>query len=284
MKGIMDKRVSSIIKEGVNLLEEAGVVNARSEATLLLRFIKKWQMHHLMMNMQETISQEDTEEFINLIKLRKNGYPLQYITGTQEFMGLAFEVNPNVLIPRYDTEVLVEAILSRDLPPKTRVVDVGTGSGAIAISLAKLKPEWEICAIDISEKALEVADKNSRKHNVRITFFQGDLLESIKKTNIRPDLIVSNPPYIPALEIDSLMKEVQFEPYLALQGGEDGLAVYRRLIPQAFSLLGRQGCLALEIGYNQGEAVSDLCKSEGFQQIEVIKDYQSHDRVVIGVK
>ena len=284
MKGIMDKRVSVIIEEGANLLEKAGVVNGRSEATLLLRYIKKWQLHQLLMNMQEAMPQEETEEFLKLVQVRKTGYPLQYITGIQEFMGLAFEVNPHVLIPRYDTEVLVEAALKKNLPPKARVVDVGTGSGAIAISLAKFKPQWEIYAVDISGEALEIAKKNSRKHDVRVIFLQGDLLEPIKNARIKPDLIISNPPYIPSGEIADLMREVQFEPYLALEGGEDGLDVYRRLIPQAYSCLDRQGCLALETGYAQGKAVRELCKSEGFQQVEIIKDYQNHDRVVTGVK
>ena len=280
----MGKIVNTIVKEGANLLEEAGVVNARSEAILLLRYIKKWQQYQLLMNLQETLSQDEIEEFLKLLQLRKTGYPLQYITKTQEFMGLEFEVNPHVLIPRYDTEVLVEAVLKKNLPSKAKVIDVGTGSGAIAISLAKFKPEWEIYAIDISRAALETAKKNSSKHNVNITFIQGDLLEPIEKAGIKPDLIVSNPPYIPLQNITDLMIEVQFEPHLALQGGSDGLDIYRRLIPQAYSCLETQGCITLEIGYDQGTAVKELCENKGFQQLEIIKDYQNHDRVVTGVK
>ena len=279
----MDKIVN-VVKEGANLLEKVGVVNARSEAALLLRYIKKWQPHQLLMNMQEILSQEEIEEFLKLVQLRKTGYPLQYITGTQEFMGLEFEVNPHVLIPRYDTEILVEAVLKKNLPSKAKVIDVGTGSGAIAISLAKFKLEWEIYAVDISEAALEIAKKNSNKHGVNVTFLQGDLLEPIARLGIKPNLIVSNPPYIPILEISDLMREVQFEPHLALQGGHDGLDVYRKLVPQAYSCLEKQGCFALEIGYNQGEAVKELCENKGFQQVEIIKDYQNHDRVVTSVK
>ena len=280
----MDKRVNVVVKEGANLLEKAGVVNARSEATLLLRYIKKWQLYQLLMNLQETLSQDEIEGFLKLIQLRKTGYPLQYITRTQEFMGLEFEVNPHVLIPRYDTEVLVEAVLKKKLSPKARVIGVGTGSGAIAISLAKSKRSWEIYAVDISEAALEVAKKNCSKHEVNITFFQGDLLEPIARAGIKPDLIVSNPPYIPIQEMGDLMKDVQFEPHLALQGGHDGLDVYRRLIPQAYSCLEEQGCFALEIGYAQGEAVKELCENKGFHKVEIIKDYQNHDRVVTGIK
>ena len=277
----MDKTVGVSIKEATNLLEEADIANARSEAALLLRYIKKWQTYQLLMNMQEPLTREESEEFLTMVRLRKTGYPLQYITKTQEFMGLEFEVNPHVLIPRYDTEILVEAVLKKDLPSNTRVVDVGTGSGAIAVSLAKLKESWEVYAVDISEAALEVAKKNSEKHDVNIAFLKGDLLEPIKKVGIKPGLIVSNPPYIPLQEINSLMKEVQFEPHLALQGGEDGLDVYRRLVPQAYECLDRQGYLIMEIGYDQGKAVSELCGNAGFRQIKIIKDYQNHDRVLI---
>jgi len=280
----MDKRISAIIQKGANLLEKAGVADARLEATLLLRYIKKWQLYQLLMNMQELLSHEEVEDFLKLVHLRETGYPLQYITGIKEFMGIELEVNPHVLIPRYDTETLVEAALKKKLPDKAKVVDVGTGSGAIAVSLAKFKPEWEIYAVDISEEALGIAKRNSNKHNTKVIFFQGDLLEPIKKAGIKPDLIVSNPPYIPLQEIGDLMKEVQFEPHLALQGGDDGLDVYRRLIPQAYSCLDKNGCLILEIGYNQGKEVSELCENEGFQQVEIIKDYQKHDRVVTCVK
>jgi len=280
----MDKRVSAIIQKGANLLEKAGVADAKFEATLLLRYMKKWQLYQLLMNTQESLSHEEIEDFLKLVQLRETGYPLQYITGIKEFMGMELEVSPHVLIPRYDTEVLVEAVLKKKLPDKAKVVDIGTGSGAIAVSLAKFKPEWEIYAVDISEAALEIARRNASKHNAKVVFFQGDLLEPIKKAGIKPDLVVSNPPYIPLQEIAGLMKEVQFEPHLALQGGEDGLDLYRRLIPQAYSCLNEQGYIALEMGYDQGQALKELCKSAGFQSVEIIKDYQSHDRVIMGTR
>lgn len=280
----MDTKISTLIKDGTQFLEASGVANARFEAILLLRFTLNWQQHHLLMDMQRELSETESEKFLELIKLRETGYPLQYITKNQNFMGLDINVNPCVLIPRYDTEVLIEHILKKDLPLDTVAVDVGTGSGAIAISLAKYRPKWNVYAIDISEKAIEVARGNCNKHQVSITFFQGDLLEPLTKTVIKPNLIVSNPPYIPSGEMKTLMKEVQFEPCLALEGGKDGLDVYRRLIPQAYSMLPRDGYICLEIGHNQSEHVSNICTEEGFRDIEIIKDYQKHDRVVIGIK
>ncbi|KUO51259.1 MAG: hypothetical protein APF76_17405 [Desulfitibacter sp. BRH_c19] len=280
----MDTKISNLINEGVKILEGSGVGNARFEATLLLGFTLKWQKHTMLMNMQEELLQTEAKRFFELIELRRTGYPLQYITETQDFMGLELNVNPCVLIPRYDTEVLVESILKKDLPPGTIAVDVGTGSGAIAVSLAKFRPAWDIYAIDISERAIEVAENNCNRHKVSITFLQGDLLEPLENIQLKPNLIVSNPPYIPSGEVETLMKEVQFEPGLALNGGQDGLDVYRRLIPQAYSILTKDGYIALEIGYDQSASVSSICTKEGFRDIEIIKDYQQHDRVVIGIK
>jgi len=280
----MDMRIYNLINEGVKILEESGVGNAKFEATLLFSFTLKWQKHTLLMNMQKELLHTEAKRFFELIELRRTGYPLQYITETQDFMGLELNVNPCVLIPRFDTEVLVESILKKDLPPGTIAVDVGTGSGAIAVSLATFRPTWDIYAIDISEKAIEVAESNCNKHNVSITFLQGDLLEPLESIQLRPNLIVSNPPYIPSGEVETLMKEVQFEPSQALNGGEDGLDVYRRLIPQAYSILTKDGYIALEIGYDQSGSVSEICTKEGFKDIEIIKDYQKHNRVIIGKK
>ncbi len=280
----MDITVQEAIKKGSNILEEAGVVNAKFEATLLLRWILKWEKHELIINSQKKLTSKEVENYLQQIKLRAKGYPLQYITEEQEFMGFKFRVTPDVLIPRYDTEILVETALKLDIPENAVVIDVGTGSGIIPISLYKFRPTWRLFAIDISDAALNIAAENCQRLNAKVSFLKGDLLQPVLTAGIKPDLIISNPPYIPSIEMKNLMKEVQHEPELALNGGIDGLDFYRKIIPQAHSILTKKGYMLLEIGYNQGKDVVQLCKDAGFNGIEIIKDYQNHDRVVVANK
>ena len=220
------------------------------------------------------------------------GKPVSYITGMKEFMGLEFAVNEAVLIPRPETELLVEEAvkeleaISREAEAVPRVLDLCTGSGAIAVSIRHFVPQAEVTATDLSEEALKVARENAERLTAGgIRFLQGDLFEAFSNLQAPGselfNLIVSNPPYIPAKVIDGLMPDVKdFEPRLALDGGTDGLDIYRRLIPQAAEHLAPGGVLLLEIGFDQGETVPDLCRQAGLGNIAVLKDLAGLDRVV----
>jgi release factor glutamine methyltransferase len=223
-------------------------------------------------------------EFRALIERRQNGEPIQYITGETEFYGLPFRVTPDVLIPRPETEHLVEKALELaggfDRP---RIVDVGVGSGAIAVALAYKLPEARMTALDISPAALEVASGNAERNGVldRIRLLQSDLLTSV--ADERFEMVVSNPPYVPSTDRDSLSVEVrEHEPALALFAGEDGLDIYRRLIPAAFAVLEAGGFLLMEIGYGQSVAVGAQLQEAGFERIEFVPDLQGIPRVACG--
>lgn len=220
-------------------------------------------------------------EFRALIKRRRQGEPIQYITGETEFYGLPFRVTPDVLIPRPETEHLVEKVLERAAGfENPRIVDVGAGSGAIAVTLAHRLPHAEVTAIDLSVPALAVARQNAEINGVagRIRFLSGDLLAPVAEE--RFEIIVSNPPYVPGSDRASLAVEVRdFEPALALFAGDDGLDVYRRLIPAAFAVLTPGGFVALEIGYGQSSAIALLLTGVGFQQVEFAPDLQGIPRV-----
>jgi len=229
---------------------------------------------------------EKIEAFHEALDSYARGIPVQYITGLAEFMGFEFDVNSSVLIPRPETEILVERILTlieREGIEKPRILDLGTGSGAIAVSLTKLSPSCRIMASDVSEEALDVARGNSAANGVveGIEFVNSDLFKGIPAKG-RFDIIVSNPPYIPSEDYDSLPLEVKSEPRLALDGGPKGLDFYARIIPEAAGRLRRGGFLALEIGFGQSEAVKGIISGCGsYSHVEVIKDYNDIDRIVI---
>jgi release factor glutamine methyltransferase len=280
----MESKVYQVINKAAGVLSEAGVVKAKFEATLLLLWLLNWTKQDLIINSQKNLLEKQINEYEKYIQLRTTGYPLQYITGYQEFMDFKFKVTPDVLIPRYDTEILIDSVLKLDLPENTVAADVGTGSGIIAVTLKKYRPAWKVYAVDISEAALNVAQENAHNLGADVCFLKGDLLIPLEEMEIKPNLIVSNPPYIPEKELTELMKEVQYEPKLALSGGEDGLKFYNKIIPKAYLLLNQGGYIALEIGYNQGCQVCDICKIAGFTNITIQKDYQGYDRVVIARK
>ena len=221
---------------------------------------------------------EEIEQKINRLK---NGEPLQYILGKTEFMSLEFEVNPSVLIPRADTELLVEAVIER-MPQASQIMDIGCGSGCIGISLAHYMGA-SVTMVDISRDALKTAEKNAEKNDVlnKLTFINCDILKEIP--DILVDCVVSNPPYIREDVIKTLDKNVRdFEPYIALSGGIDGLMFYRRIAE--FAPLKSGGLLAFEIGYDQGKAVSDILKENGYERIEILQDIENRDRTVLGYK
>jgi release factor glutamine methyltransferase len=252
----------------------------RDTETLLLHLVGKnraWLMAHL----DEDFAGCTAIRFASLLDRRFRGEPIQYIVGEAEFFGLPFKVTPDVLIPRPETEHLVEkAIELGRLRAAPRIVDVCTGSGAIAVALAHALPTAGITATDLSEAALTIACENAKLNGVepRIRFLQGDLLAPV--AGERFDLVVANPPYVPTIERDSMAVEVRdHEPALALFAGVDGLDIYRRLISAAPSALVPGGFIALEIGYGQAPAVEGLLAAAGFRQIEFLPDLQNIPRV-----
>jgi release factor glutamine methyltransferase len=222
--------------------------------------------------------------FASLLERRFAGEPIQYITGEAEFFGLPFRVTRDVLIPRPETEHLVEKVIALAAGfPALRIVDVGAGSGAIAIALARSLPHAEIAAIDLSLAALEVARDNARLNGVadRVRFLEGDLLEPVQGESF--DLIISNPPYVPDSDRPTLSVEVrEYEPSLALFAGQDGLAIYRRLIPSAARVLRPSGFLVLEIGFGQATVVAELMRAARFDRVESAPDLQGIPRVLSG--
>lgn len=267
------------LQYGTKVLEEQGIEDASLDAWLLLEFVTGIQRGMYLLRKNEPITEVDWCSYQDKITIRRNHIPLQHITGEQEFMGLPFYVNEDVLIPRQDTEVLVEEVLKL-CRPDWKVLDVCTGSGCIAISLKKLAKEITMHALDISEPALLVAKRNAVRNQVDIQWMKSNLLEKIEGNY---DLIVSNPPYIKSSVIPELMIEVkEHEPILALDGKEDGLYFYREIIKNSKSHLKGGGFLCFEIGYDQGKEVSQLMEAEGFYEVTTIPDLTGLDRVVIG--
>ena len=236
----------------------------------------------LLTHAHDPISAENAQQISALVNRRAKGEPSAYLTGEKEFMGIPFFVGEGVLIPRPDTETLVEWVLSAYSDASPRVLDICTGSGCIAISIAHALPNATVTGYDISDTALAYAQKNNQRNGTQVVFVKRDILtESIDSEY---DLIVSNPPYIPHEEIARLMPDVKdFEPHLALDGGEDGLDFYPILAKKAKEALAPAGCLAVEIGFDQGNAVSAIFR-EFFPQVEVLQDLAGCDRVVIGKK
>ncbi len=264
---------------GEKTLSEAEVLDAKNDAWLLMAMACKVDHTFYYMHMDEEMAADWEEEFRTLIKKRSEHIPLQYITGEQEFMGLKFHVNSNVLIPRQDTETLVEEAL-KHIRPGMSVLDMCTGSGCVLISILKKASGVTGVGTDISKQALNVAKENARINEVSAVFERSDLFDNVMDTF---DVIVSNPPYIRSGEIPALMPEVaEFEPTIALDGKEDGLFFYRKIISKSREYLKPEGMLLFEIGYDQGQQVSEMMRFAGFAEVQVIKDLAGHDRVVFG--
>lgn len=280
-----------LLTEGTRALEHSGNPDAKQDAQQLLLVAFHLDMVHFLLNrMQELpdneISQSSVELYRSMIEKRRKRFPLQQILGCQEFMGLNFFVNKHVLIPRQDTETLVEQVLEEQKDKDIRLLDVCTGSGCIAISLAVKGGYASVTATDISEEALKVAQRNavSLECDARMRFFQGDLFAALPEKEDKFDVITSNPPYIPTAVIRTLEPEVrEHEPMLALDGTEDGLHYYRRIAAEAGRFLKKGGSIYLEIGHDQGEAVSVLMREAGFSDVRVLKDLPGKDRVVCAV-
>ena len=285
-----------LYKQGCERLARAGIEEAKLDARLLLEYVCGTNRNDLLVRGQEEVTPEKEEEYRCLLERRALRIPLQQLTGTQEFMGLSFEVNEHVLIPRQDTEILVEEVL-RELHDGMSVLDMCTGSGCILISLLYYTNGCRGVGVDISEEALAVAKQNAGRifrerkpslfadmgtdgESADITFVESDLFTKITE---KYDFIVSNPPYIRSDVIETLIPEVRvYEPRLALDGREDGLYFYRRIVEDSKAHLNRGGRLYFEIGYDQAEQVSGLMRQAGFEDIDVVKDFAGLDRVVYG--
>lgn len=267
------------VEFGTKCLTDAGVPDAALDAWYLLQMVCKIERSYYYVHGEEDITQDAQKEYEIAVQKRAEHIPLQYIIGEQEFMGLRFKVNSNVLIPRQDTETLVEQVL-KIVKPGMKVLDLCTGSGCVLISVLKNAPELTGMGSDISKTALLVAKENAKLHEVDAGWVRSDLFDNITETF---DVIMANPPYIPTGEILSLMPEVRdFEPENALDGGADGLDFYRKIAGQVKDYLNPGGYVYMEIGYDQGEAVSELMRNAGFTEVEVIKDLARNDRVVKG--
>lgn len=270
------------IVSGEKSLCEAGIADARNDAWLLLTMACKIDHTYYYMHIDEEMPEELQHEFEVLIKKRAERVPLQYITGEQEFMGMTFHVNSNVLIPRQDTETLVEEAL-KVVKPGMKVLDMCTGSGCVLISILKNVHGTGGYGYDISKQAINVAKENAKLNDVPAIFERSNLFEDVADETF--DVIVSNPPYIRSDEIPFLMPEVsEFEPHEALDGKEDGLFFYRKIIQESPDYLTDGGYLLFEIGYDQGWAVSSTMKEAGFEDVCVKKDLARNDRVVCGHK
>ena len=273
-----------ILSEGTQMLGNAGIDEAATDSWVLFEYVFQMNRTQYFMRSNDDVDELAAENFHKLIKRRAGHEPLQYITGRAYFMGLEFMVNPAVLIPRYDTEILVEETL-KHISEGCSILDVCTGSGCIAISLSRLGKNCRITGIDISKEALKVAESNkllNKSDNVLdgVTFAESDMFSNVTG---QYDIIVSNPPYIKSAEVDVLMPEVVgHEPRLALDGMEDGLHFYKILAGQSRSFLKENGLLIMEIGYDQAEDVSRLLENNNFTDITVIRDLAGHNRVVCG--
>lgn len=267
---------------GQEQLKNAQIDDADLDAWYLLEHVTGVTRAMYFMDMNRVLSGKEEERYRECVAIRVNHVPLQHITGVQEFMGLEFCVNEHVLVPRQDTEVLVESVLEV-LKPELRVLDMCTGSGCILISLLKLCGKQGVngIGVDISKEALQVACRNAENLDVKATFLHSDLFSEVQG---KYDLIVSNPPYIRTAVIEELKEEVKFhDPFIALDGKADGLYFYRRIVDESTNYLKKGGKLFFEIGHDQGEDVSSLMKEAGFVDVSVKKDLAGLDRVVFGV-
>lgn len=270
--------LEEVLKEGTERLRQASIEECALDAWYLMEYYFSMTRARYYMECKKEISEQQCIDYLSLIDQRATRLPLQHITHVREFYGLEFYVNEHVLIPRQETEVLVEEALN--YAEGKKVLDICTGSGCIILSIAKNVTLEKAVGVDISKDALEVANRNKRQLECQVEFLCSDLLEQVTG---KYDVIVSNPPYIASAEIDKLEPEVRLhEPMLALDGTEDGLEFYRRITKEAVSYLEEGGHLLYEIGYDQGEAVAMLMRQEGFKEVRVIQDLTGRDRVVTG--
>lgn len=275
-------RIEELLRFGKEKLEQNKIEDATIISKILMQYVLEIDRSQLIINKNNEVDSKKEKEYKMYIEEIVKGKPVQYITNKQEFMGLNFYIDENVLIPQPDTEILVEEVIKRaNKEKKLEILDICTGSGCIGISIAKNIENVKVTMLDISEKAIEVAKKNSMQNGIenKVTFIQSNMFEKIEG---KFDIIVSNPPYIKTNIIQILDRQVQNEPHIALDGGEDGLKFYKILISNAPKYLKENGKVFLEIGYDQKQEVEDLAKqSKMYKKIETIKDLSQNDRVII---
>ncbi len=275
-------KIEELLKYGKEKLEQQKVEDASIISRILMQYVLEIDRNKLIINKKDNVDINKEKEYKECIEKIVKGTPIQYITNNQEFMRLNFYVDENVLIPQPDTEILVEEVIkSIDIMGNIEILDMCTGSGCIGISLAKNIENTKVTLVDISKEAIEIAKKNAIQNGVenKVNFIQSDMFENVKG---KFDIIVSNPPYIRTDIIQTLDRQVQAEPYIALDGGEDGLDFYKVLINEAYKYLKKNGKIFLEIGYDQKKEVENLAKkSKHYKKIETIKDLSQNDRVII---
>jgi release factor glutamine methyltransferase len=277
-------KIKELLSWGERTLVEKGKESAKNDALILLSFLMNVNRAKLFMNYESEAPEFLVENYQRVIQERGSGIPLQHITGITEFMGLPFKVTPDVLIPRHETELLVEEAL-KIISPNTKVLELCTGSGCIALSILKLYDSVSVTAADISEGAVFVAKENAKHLGIpigtapgKVEFIMGDLFEPVKGTY---DLIIVNPPYIKSGDIKDLMPEVRdHDPMIALDGGPDGLCFYRRLLHEAKDYMNEEGYLLMEIGQDQAKDVLELAEAN-YTAIKVTQDYSNRDRIVL---
>lgn len=316
-------KLKQLISLSKNYLQKSNIEDFNLKIKLLIEYVFDIKKEQIILNYDREIDEDKVLEFNNLLEKVKNGVPVQYIINKQEFMGLNFYVDENVLIPQPDTEIIVEEVIKYcniirnvnkttyekreseyedkkqektkeeniknnlmiekikqdNKNSKIKILDLCTGSGIIGISIYKYLENVEIYASDISKKALEIANKNAKNNDAKINFINSNMFENIKEKDF--DIIVSNPPYIESSVIKDLSKEVQNEPRLALDGGEDGLDFYRIILKNASKYLNEDGALFLEIGYNQKDKLEEFNNSNLYKNIKCVKDLSGNDRVII---
>ncbi|WP_370749996.1 peptide chain release factor N(5)-glutamine methyltransferase [Eubacterium sp.] len=276
--------IKDLIAKASEKLKKAEVTDYVIDSRLLAEYVFHIDYYKLLVHPDMETDVKNAQIYNQLIEKRAAHIPLQHLTGNQEFMGINFKVNENVLIPRQDTEILVEEVIKyiNSQERKVKVLDMCTGSGCIAISIDKLCDNAQVVGADISKKALEIAEINNKENSAGVDFIESDLFENIKECF---DVIVSNPPYIESEKIEKLMPEVRdFEPRIALDGTKDGLEFYRNICNNLSRYLKEQGAVFFEIGYNQGSSVSKILNEQGFEKVKVIKDYSQNDRVVFALR
>lgn len=288
-------KISDILRWATDFLAGYNISSPSLDAQILLSYILGVNRLDLYLNFRQIITEDELRRYEKLIKARVKKIPVAYLTGEKEFMGISFLVNEDVLIPRPETEILTEVALNKIRErtnlkeEKCIIIDLGTGSGNIAVSLAKFIENAYIYAVDVSREALSIAEKNIHRQEVagKINFIQGDLFKALNKFNLKDkvDVVISNPPYIKTGILGDLQPEIGFEPRIALDGGKDGLDFYERIISGAYLYLKENGYLALEIADDQALAIKEMInKFGGFFDVEVIKDYAGFDRVIIAKK
>lgn len=275
--------ISELIKKGMIELKNGNIEEPKLKARLLMQYVLNKSRQYVIVNDRQELDNIKEKQYLEEIKILKKGVPIEHITHQKEFMKLSFFVDKNVLIPRQDTEILVEEVINIAKKNNAKkILDLCTGSGAIAVSLAKYLPQAEITAIDISNEALKIAKKNAISNNVenQITFISSDMFTNLNEEKF--DIIVSNPPYIKTNVIKNLDIQVQNEPYIALDGGKDGLDFYKKIINESYQYLKYNGYLCLEIGFDQKIDVIELIENtESFTGTYSKKDLFDNDRIIV---